>query len=85
MHNNSPHPSTCAPRSRSTGVQEARSSTFAPVPWSASSPKPEETIVVAVPEAAVYSAPRVSSASVNQDQVTSARKGSVPMSVSSGA
>ena len=53
MQSSSPQPSTCAARSAFPGVHEARSSTFAPVPSSASSPKPVETTVVAVPEAAV--------------------------------
>ena len=58
MQSSSPQPSTWAVTSFSSGLQDARSSICEPSPCRASSPKPVEMILVAVPLAAVYLACR---------------------------
>src|SRR5829696_6343478 len=84
MQTSSDQASTCGVILPS-GDHDARSSIWAPSPSGASDPNPLDNVLVAVPDAEWYWAEREPSASISQDQATSASSGSTPMSGSSGA
>ncbi len=68
-----------------TGVQDARISSWALGSSSAMLPKLSEDTLVTVPDGATYVAPCASSASLSQDQPTSASSGSLAISGSISA
>ena len=89
VQSSSPQASTWFSMSRcpstTCGVQEARISIWALPESSAIAPKLSVATRVTVPEAEAYVAPCAASASVSQDQPTSARAGSVIISRSISA
>ena len=90
VHSSSAHASTWAfmsgtPCSSVTGVQDARTSSWAVASSSAIPPKLSVATLVTVPDAATYDAPCASRASVNQVQPTPASIGSLTSSGSISA
>jgi len=92
VQSSSPHASTCGPRSSGpspegslTGVHEARISSCALGSSPSMLPKLSEDTFVTVPDGATYLAPCAVSASLSQDQPTSASSGSLAISGSISA